>query len=132
MLLVTDLEHCGFRARAAECAFDALELMAREPSDVVILDYDLPDMTGAQLAQEIRATKPLAQILLLSVRTHLPAGELVYVNVFVVKGSYLDTFIDIMECLVEPQTLSLLVRTPDRKLVTFCRPHRNESSGLKG
>ena len=38
--------------------------------DVMILDYELLDMTGAQLAQEIRALEPRAQMLLLSRRSH--------------------------------------------------------------
>jgi len=56
----------------------------------VILEYELPDMTGAQLAQEIRAFDPSARIILFSGRAHLPPGELTYVDVHIVKGSRLD------------------------------------------
>ena len=104
--LAADLKHCGFLVRTAECAFDALELTTREEFDVMILDYDLPDMTGAQLAQEIRALEPLTQILLLSRRPHLPAGELAYVDFHAVKGLPFDALIEIIESLLGSPTLS--------------------------
>jgi CheY-like chemotaxis protein len=99
--LAADLERAGFLVRTAECAIDALELTARYAFDVMILDYDLLDMTGAQLAQEIRALEPGAQILLLSRRSHLPAGELVYVDFHAVKGLPLDALIEIVKSLLE-------------------------------
>jgi PleD family two-component response regulator len=53
LFLAALLEYRGFRVRTARRALDALELIATERFDVVIVDYALPDMTGAQLAQEI-------------------------------------------------------------------------------
>jgi CheY-like chemotaxis protein len=53
--LAADLGRSGFLVRTAECATAALELIARHAFDVMIIDYELPDMTGAQLAQEVRA-----------------------------------------------------------------------------
>ena len=74
--------------------------------DVMIIDYELPEMTGAQLAQKIRALEPEAQILLLSRRSHLPAGELVYVDFHAVKDLPLDTLIEIVKSLIESSTQS--------------------------
>jgi CheY-like chemotaxis protein len=105
--LAADLERAGFLVRTAECAIDALELTASCAFDVMILDYELLDMTGAQLAQEIRALEPGAQILLLSRRSHLPAGELVYVDFHAVKGLPLDALIEIVKNLLETPTHSL-------------------------
>ena len=104
--LAADLERAGFLVRTAECAVDALELTARCAFDVMILDYELVDMTGAQLAQEMRALEPRAQILLLSRRSHLPAGELVYVDFHAVKGLPLDALIEIVKSLIESSTQS--------------------------
>jgi CheY-like chemotaxis protein len=104
--LAADLERAGFLVRTAECAFDALELTARCAFDVMILDYELPDMTGAQLAEEIRAFEPGAQILLLSRRSHLPAGELVYVDFHAVKDLPLGVLIEIVKSLIESSTRS--------------------------
>lgn len=99
--LSVDLEKAGFLVRRTGCAIDALELTARYAFDVIILDYELPDMTGAQLAQEIRALEPGAQILLLSKRSHLPAGELVYVDFHAVTDLPLDALIEIVKSLLE-------------------------------
>lgn len=102
--LSADLERAGFLVTTAECAVDALELTARCAFDVMILDYELLDMTGAQLAQEIRALEPGAQILLLSRRSHLPAGELVYVDFHAAKGLPFDALIEIVKSLLESTT----------------------------
>jgi CheY-like chemotaxis protein len=104
--LAADLERAGFLVRTAECAIEALELTARYAFDVMILDYELLDMTGAQLAQEIRALEPGAQILLLSRHSHLPAGELVYVDFHAVKGLPLDALIEIVKSLLGSPTQS--------------------------
>ena len=104
--LAADLERSGFLVRTAECAIAALELIAKHAFDVMILDYELLDMTGAQLAQEIRALEPGAQILLLSRRSHLPAGELVYVDFHAIKDLPLDALIEIVKSLIESPTHS--------------------------
>jgi DNA-binding NarL/FixJ family response regulator len=87
----------------AKCALDGLQLAAEKAFDAVIVDYELPDITGAQLAQEIRALEPAARIILLSGRSHLPAGELVYVDIHLVKGSLADKLIQIIYSLIHPQ-----------------------------
>ena len=63
ILLAALLEYRGFRVRTARRALDALELIVTERFDVVIVDYELSDMTGAQLAQEIRAVEPSARVI---------------------------------------------------------------------
>jgi DNA-binding NtrC family response regulator len=106
IFLVALLEYRGFRVRTARRALDALELMVTERFDVVMVDYELPDMTGAQLAQEIRAVEPSARIILFSGRAHLHAGELAYVDVQIVKGSLLDDIVETICGLLEVPNLS--------------------------
>jgi CheY-like chemotaxis protein len=100
IFLAALLEYRGFRVTTARRALDALELMVTERFDAVIVDYELPDMTGAQLAQEIRAFDPSARIILFSGRSHLPPGELTYVDVHIVKGSLLDNILEAIRDLV--------------------------------
>jgi DNA-binding NtrC family response regulator len=106
IFLAALLEYRGFRVRTAKRALDALELIATVHFEVVIVDYDLPDMTGAQLAQEIRALEPSARVILFSGRAHLPAGELAYADVHIVKGSLLDTIIETIRSLLQSPKLT--------------------------
>ncbi|MCU1269070.1 MAG: response regulator receiver protein [Acidobacteriaceae bacterium] len=99
MLLRAVLEHFGFRVMTAKSASDALEIAQWLPFEVALLDYELPDMTGAQLAHEIRAIEPLAAIILLSGCSHLRAGELIYVDAHVVKGSPISELLDTIHSL---------------------------------
>jgi CheY-like chemotaxis protein len=101
IFLAALLEYRGFRVRTARGALDALERIVTERFDAVIVDYELPDMTGAQLAQEIRALEPSARIILFSGRAHLPAGELTYVDAHIVKGSLLDDVFETIRGLLE-------------------------------
>lgn len=94
MLLRAVLEHFGFHVMAAKSALDGLGIAKWLPFDVALLDYELPDMSGAQLAHEIRAVEPNAAIILLSGYPHLRAGELIYVDAHIVKGSPIGELID--------------------------------------
>ena len=49
IFLAALLEYRGFRFRTARRALDALELIVTERFDAVMVDYQLPDMTIAQL-----------------------------------------------------------------------------------
>lgn len=44
----------------------ALELAAQEAPDVILVDIDLGDEDGVELAGELAATTPLAQVILIS------------------------------------------------------------------
>jgi CheY-like chemotaxis protein len=99
--LAEELEKAGFFVRTAECAFEALDLAARYKFDVMILNYELPEMTGAQLAQQIRVSDPGAQILLLSRRWNLPARELVDVDFHAVMDLPPIVLIEIVETLLQ-------------------------------
>jgi CheY-like chemotaxis protein len=94
MLLRAVLEHFGFHVMAAKSALDALEIAQWLPFDVALLDYELPDMNGAQLAHEIRVVEPNAAIVLLSGYPHLRAGDLIHIDAHIVKGSPISELLD--------------------------------------
>ena len=102
VLLRGVMEHFGFHVMAAQSAGDALEIARWLPFDVALLDYELPDMTGAQLAHELRGIEPSAAIILLSGHPHIPAGELVYVDAHIVKGSPIGELIGTIDSLTGP------------------------------
>ncbi len=48
------VESCGFEAREAASAEDALEQMARLPADIALCDIHMPGENGVWLATQIR------------------------------------------------------------------------------
>lgn len=128
MLLRAVLEHFGFHVMAAKSALDALEIAKWLPFEVALLDYELPDMTGAQLAQEIRAVEPHAAIILLSGYPHLRAGELIYVDTHIVKGSPISELLDTIHGLTgSPQWAQSL-----QFGASVSHVRHEEASGVKG
>lgn len=84
------LERHRFQVIPTECGLDALQLIKDDGVEIVLLDYDLPDMSAAQLAREIRKIRPSIPIVLLSGRPFLPPSELAHVDAFLVKGCPVD------------------------------------------
>jgi CheY-like chemotaxis protein/two-component sensor histidine kinase len=71
--LVAMLEQAGAEPGPCLHPADALDAVSEEPDafDLVITDYDMPEMTGAELGQALRALRPDLPLLLL---TALPLG----------------------------------------------------------
>jgi two-component system phosphate regulon response regulator PhoB len=70
-LLRTGLEKHGHRVQEAGCGLEALEMMARSRPDVVLLDFELPDLSGAAVCRRIRAHQDIAgsRVMMLTGRT---------------------------------------------------------------
>jgi CheY-like chemotaxis protein len=60
------LEEVGYRVQIATNGEEGLKLFQSFPFDVVVTDYRMPRMNGAELIQRIRQLKPNARIILLS------------------------------------------------------------------
>lgn len=56
--LAATLEQLGFRVRQECDPLQALALAEHQPFDVVFLDYDMPRLTGPELARRLRALRP--------------------------------------------------------------------------
>ena len=92
---------------SVETAHDAVTAMARATSfepRVVVLDYNLPDMNGVQLAEAIRALLPSAAILMMSGRidglseeTLQALGITVFVNKPVPLGPLRQAVVKLVE-----------------------------------
>jgi CheY-like chemotaxis protein len=62
-----------------------MELFGRVQVDLVITDYSLPGLTGAQLASEIRLLKPAIPIVLFSGFPETPPGS-EHADLYLTKG----------------------------------------------
>lgn len=76
---------CGLRALCtSECA-TALRWIASEPIDLVVLDYQMPEMDGLTLAQQMRRHKSQLPMILFS-GARLPCEAVAIVSRIVRKG----------------------------------------------
>lgn len=60
------LEEIGYRVEVSANAEEALKLFTGSRFDVVITDYKMPRMNGAELIERIRKVDPQARVILLS------------------------------------------------------------------
>ncbi len=60
------LSECGYRVLVAQGGADALEILAREPVDLILTDVIMPKMSGVELAVRASTIAPRARVLLMS------------------------------------------------------------------
>jgi CheY-like chemotaxis protein len=99
-LLTSVLEECGFRVITRNDPIEALALCRRTYFDLALLDYEMPSMTGAKLAREIKYLMPDIPVVLISGRTAIPQAELEFVDAHFGFGTSLDDLLWTMRILV--------------------------------
>lgn len=104
-LLAHVLEECGFRVISKNDPLEALALCRRTCFDLALLDYEMPAMTGAQLAREIKYLMPDLPVVLTSARTSLPPAELEFVDAHFGFGTSLDDLLWSMRILTPPRVV---------------------------
>jgi len=76
MNTVAMLEDMGHRVRDATSGPAALDLLQRQNFDLIVTDYAMPGMTGAELIAAARAMCPAVRVALVSGYVDLPDGGL--------------------------------------------------------
>lgn len=104
-LLTSVLEECGFRVISKNDPEEALALCRRTSFDLALLDYEMPAMTGARLAREIKYLMPDIPVVLISSRSTMPQTELEFVDAHFGFGTALDDLLWTMRILVRPQVI---------------------------
>ena len=64
--VAASLEEHGFEVRQAGEGHEGLRALAKRPADLVILDFIMPGMSGAEVASQIRVDSPEQPILFVS------------------------------------------------------------------
>ena len=113
-LLASVLEQCGFRIISKNDPLEALALCRRTSFDLALLDYEMPVMTGAKLAREIKHLMPEVPIVLISGRTSIPAAELEFVDAHFGFGTALDDLLWSMRILVPPKVMAREIEYSER------------------
>ena len=104
-LLGSVLEECGFRIICKNDPVEALALCRRVYFDLALLDYEMPVMTGAQLAREIKQMVPDVPVVLISGRSAMSPPEMEFVDAHFGFGTDLDDLLWTMRILVKPRVL---------------------------
>ena len=79
------LSSAGYKVLIASDGAAALELFKCIQVDLVITDYCLPDLTGAQVAAEMKRLKPKVPVVLFSGWPEAPRGS-EHVDLVITKG----------------------------------------------
>ena len=74
-LLTQALQAARLRVRAFADGATALAGLAEEPCDLLLVDYQLPDMTGLELTVAVRAHDPDLPVALVTGSAHLVPPE---------------------------------------------------------
>jgi CheY-like chemotaxis protein len=98
-LLSSVLAECGFEMITAGDPVEALSRCREISFDLALLDYQMPSLTGSQLALEIKLRVPDVPIVLLSGHAVLPSADLVFVDAHFGRGTHLDELVDAMRVL---------------------------------
>jgi CheY-like chemotaxis protein len=89
------LESQGYAVTTAATADDALLLFGAQEFDLVITDYYLPGVTGADLASDFKRMKPTLPVLLFSGSVAVP-DHLGGADLFLSKAEDTQTFLRIV------------------------------------
>jgi CheY-like chemotaxis protein len=117
-LLTSVLEECGFRVITKNDPIEALALCKRTYFDIALLDYEMPAMSGARLAQEIKFLVPDAPVVLISSRSDLPPSEMAFVDAHFGFGTALDDLLWTMRILTHPKVVTMMDHRPDPRAMT--------------
>jgi CheY-like chemotaxis protein len=99
-LLEIVLERNGYLALPATNGREALRLAAMHRVDAAILDYGLPDMTGGEVAREVKHIRPDIPILMFSGACDVPRSEVTHVDVLVAKSDGVSTLLAILQKII--------------------------------
>jgi CheY-like chemotaxis protein len=99
-LLTSVMKSCGFEVTSAGDPIEALSRIRKCSFDLALLDYQMPHLTGAQLAQKIKCSRPDVPVVVISGFSALPPFELIFVDAHVGRGATLDELLDTMRSLI--------------------------------
>jgi len=105
----------GFNVLAASSGAEGIRLATRNYVDVVITDYEMPEMDGASVAAFIKSVKPSVPVLMFSGSTLISARTCLAVDAFCDKAGSRDELLATIHFLLHkkrPRVLQPPVAAP--------------------
>lgn len=99
------LETFGYTVVTASSGPEGLKLAGRYSFDVVVVDYNMPTMSGQEFAIAMRRLRPLAPIIMLSGAIDVPEQALKEVDAFVPKSCLASRLLPAIELLCSSELL---------------------------
>ncbi|NNM07308.1 MAG: response regulator, partial [Gemmatimonadetes bacterium] len=65
-VMAGELGHRGFQVTAADCGKEALKQLEEEQPDILLLDLQLPDMSGLEVLEEAEKKSPGSEVIMLT------------------------------------------------------------------
>lgn len=124
------LDARGYLALPCSNGNKALNVIARGAVDAVVVDYNMPEMNGAELAAAIRTRRPRLPILMFSGETDIPAESLALVDKVVLKGESngFSAIADFLDSLGSTHRRKNLERSGTQARESSVRPHRKRAA----
>ncbi len=104
------LEQSGYAVLAATSGDEGLRLFLSRPVDAVVLDYQMPGMTGDLVAARMKRVNARVPILLLSAYGPLPETKLHFVDTFVSKSQPPNTLLSSLQVLLSARSQPFFYR----------------------
>ena len=95
------LEERGYQVLVATSGEEALQLFASHPTDLVLVDYHMPNMNGDVIAKRMKASQPDVPVAMLSSDEAIPESALESVDVFISKSESPTSLLEIVEYLLD-------------------------------
>jgi len=102
--LTAVLEKCGFDVITVKGPFEAVEVCRHRTIDLALLDYDMPVMTGSQLAEELKFLLPDVSVVLLAGHASVSQSELVFMDGYFGPNTTLVDLIENLRALLAADT----------------------------
>lgn len=99
-LLEATLTANGYAVLTASNGRQALRLAVAHRLDAAILDYDVPDMNGGEVACEMKRIRPDTPIIMFSGAYDIPSSVLTHVDGLVQKGESVNALLGILHRLL--------------------------------
>jgi DNA-binding NtrC family response regulator len=106
--IIKRLQARNINVKGAESGTKALELMAQQDFDVVILDVKMPGMDGIETLREMKKRKPLVEVIMLTGHASVESG---------IQGMQLGAFDYVMKPVALDELLEKMRQAYERKLI---------------
>lgn len=96
----TVLRNEGYEVLVCSDPVQAASIAESEEVDLAIVDYEMPEMNGAELAAVCKAANPEMKVILFSGSLIIPRDELAVADLFLQKGEGVGALLDGIQSLL--------------------------------